>query len=168
MEGLCSCEHISRSEFGLIDANERIVRVILSPIHINKRTGEVKPSAFPVSHLMEKGFSLMRLEKMDSPELQRQAEAIRDAATRGTGLLQEVKGVVVSTASELREIYDEEDRQAFCLFDEPVEAGEDILENKAHSVAIRSLDQDSTEVQGLRDRLIDIFGKLLALDKAYS
>lgn len=151
---LCSCEQIEVSKHGLVNDEETVARVILSPTHINKKTGEIKPSAFPLSHIASKGLSLIRSDRITEDDL------YGHACTIAAGIAGNVPcGVMHSKAGSLRSIKDSNKKRALCVFDDPVET------NDAHATSIRSDGQDDPEVRGIRGQLLECFGQLLPFDR---
>lgn len=155
---LFSCEKVARSTFGTVQNKERLGRIVLSKNHINKKTGEVKPSVFPPSHIGKTGLSLMRIDMMDEHELTHQADAVADKAS----IENVVAGVLVSFASELRKLQNDSAERLLCVVDDPTD------ENEAHSFAIKTVVvQDEADIKEIRDALLTMFLPLVPVSGVY-
>lgn len=149
---------MARGELGPVDDDEDIARVVLSPAHIRKSDGKIKPGVFPPSHIKERGLSLLRITRMADAEVERQANAIAGNLPGNQPV-----GLLVCVASRVRALNDDDDRRALCLFDDPVKDDPDLPDNPAHACAVRSADQNELAVRKMRGQLLEIFGDPKAL-----
>jgi hypothetical protein len=124
----CTCENVALSAHGLIAHSETIVRVVLSPRHLDKN-GNLKPGLFPPSHIVQKGLSLTRSDKVSPDELRRIAFEVASTLEDQTPY-----GLSYSRADKLRVLND--NRRELCLFDDPVTVAHGGFENSAHALLI--------------------------------
>lgn len=151
-EQLCACENTSHSDLGPVQNAERLGRVITSPNHVRK-DGSLKPGTFPPSHINAAGLSLIRVDHLHNDALSLVAKAI--ALTKAG---EELKGLALCKAETLRQIRDEQNgARSLCVIDDPVKDAPPAPDNPAHAIAIKSGEQDETEVLRIRGLLIDIF-----------
>ena len=134
---ICSCEHVSHGEFGPVADDEELARVIMSPAHFNKN-GDLKPGAFPLSHIRQSGLSLLRTNKMSKTDIIRIAHAIAPAN-------QAPHSLAIAVAGEVRSIELIEGEQALCVLDDPVLDSPPYPDNPAHAIAISSSNRTSEE-----------------------
>ena len=127
----CSCEAIARGRCGLISNDEAIARLIFSPVHVRKSDQSIKPGAFPLSHIREKGLSLVRTSKIAVAELDAFAKAL--AANMQDG---KWHGLFEFSADIPRSIIDHEGNRSICLFEDPTDSNGAIPENAAHTLLI--------------------------------
>lgn len=146
----CACEATGTSQFGPVLDHEFLVRIIVSPIHVNPKTGRVTPGAFPSADLMERGLSVLRASHMDEGELTKQGTALCKGKPDRS-----VLGYMVGATGEIRALRDNADRKAFCAVDDRLE------DQEMHATVMRSADQDELEIKALRGHLMDIFATML-------
>ncbi|MER8859449.1 hypothetical protein NKI09_17605 [Mesorhizobium sp. M0757] len=147
----CHCEMISHSELGPIQSHETLARVIITPIHINRATGQPSPAAFQTVDLMTRGLSVLRRDHTDDAELIQQGKILcKNNPERS------MHGVLYGSAAAVRALVDSVARRAFCLIDDE-QPGQ-----RTHATIMRSADQDELEIKALRGDLMDIFGQMVA------
>lgn len=141
----CHCESISHSALGPVTDGELLVRAIIAPEHIDEK-GCPKPSAFQSVDLMERGLSVLRADKADTAEIDRQADALRKGDQSKW-----VHCMMIGVAGEVRALRDSKGRKAFCIID-------DEMDNQPmHATIMRSADQGRSDIKELRAELMKIF-----------
>lgn len=125
----CSCEVEARGPHGPVADSEPLYRAAFSPKHIDKN-GRLKPSVFPLSHIANKGLSLVRTQKVEDSSLAEFCNAL-SAMQEG----RQWCGGFQFTCSILRTIRDEDGR-LICIFDDPTEAKNGVPANDAHAIAV--------------------------------
>lgn len=159
-DNICTCEDIAQSKFGVVNDNERLARVVVSPRHF-KKDGSVDPGVIPISHIEKLGLSLMRLDHMDEAELTKQAEVVAGAV--GNGNI--VNGVLIANALTVRNSNNGE--REFCVFDDPVRATDKQPENEAHAASLLARPHDDSEIRRLRGLLFGRFGSVVPIANVY-
>ncbi|WP_073052109.1 hypothetical protein [Kaistia soli] len=152
---LCSCEVVSHSPHGPIQDHEQLLRVIVSPHHINQKTGKPTPAAFSMDDLLRRGLSLLRRQHLGDEELARQASKLVEGKDGKA-----VVGVMAGTANAARSLLDETDNRAFCVFDDAQP------DQPMHATIIRSAAQSEPDLKRLRGLLMLQFGDVLSLSDA--
>ncbi|WP_139802579.1 hypothetical protein [Aurantimonas sp. 22II-16-19i] len=144
---------MSHSEFGPVGDDETLIRVIISPIHINPKTSLPSPAAFASRDLMERGLSVLRRDYLNDRELKRQGQLLcKDRPERS------MQGCMVGSARAVRALRDREDRKAFCVVDD------EQPDQPMHATVMRSADQNELAIKELRGELMEIFGYQVAED----
>ena len=152
----CSCEDVALSEFGLIQPEELVVRVVCDPRHIKKSDGTIKPGVIPPSHVAKKGLSLMRLGHLSEDDLRRQADAVASHDPKDTAV-----GVIECEASRIRALTGKDGTRSVCLFDDPVKDDPVLPDNPAHALLIATKDMLEEDIAEIRTRLVtESFGDL--------
>jgi hypothetical protein len=127
----CSCEGVARGPCGLIASDEVLARLLFFPDHIRKSDQSVKPGAFPLSHIQEKGLSLVRPNKLSVKELEIFAKAV--ACSKGDrkwhGQIEFVTGVP-------RSLTDDDGNRSVCVFEDPTNEECGVPANPAHTLLI--------------------------------
>lgn len=159
-DNICTCEEIAQSKFGVVNDNERLARVVVSPRHF-KKNGSVDPGVIPISHIEKIGLSLMRLDHMDEAELTKQAEVVAGAIGNGNT----VNGVLIASALSVRNSND--GVREFCVFDDPVGATDKQPANEAHAAALLARFHDEVEIRRLRGLLFDRFSPVVPTQNVY-
>lgn len=156
---VCACESQSRGEIGPVGNDERVGRVVTHPFHFTKK-GELKPGVFPPSHIAGNGggLSLLRVDKLNTAELNTIASAIA-----GTKEDAQLRGLLLGQVARLREIVDDEGIRSLCVIDDPIAGDDKMPDNPAHAVAVRSGEQDASEVERIRIELLDLFSDVTAV-----
>ena len=130
---------------GVVADAEELARIIISPEHIGL-DGRLKPAAFQMQDIMQRGVSLNRLAYIDASALRRQAEAM---AKRGAG--RSPAGIGRALCCALRDLRDEDGQRALCVLD-TAEAF-----NSAHASAIAADPRSRSRLKGVRGRLVELF-----------
>lgn len=143
----CACEAYTVSKYSTepVRDSEVISRFVFSPIHIDKKTGDIKPSVF--SHAFTKGCSI-----------QRETKASDDEITKFVGdfLALDKKfswnGVLIANCGDLRSInIDSNKERAFCVYDTAEEA------NPAHAEFGQSQEIAEADIVELRHDMFVAF-----------
>lgn len=142
----CSCEAVARGPCGLIGNTEGVARLIFFPDHIRKSDNSVKPGAFPLSHITEKGLSLVRPSKLSDPELHVFAKAVAAQTSD-----RKWYGQIEFATSVPRSLFDSDGNRSVCVFEDPTDADDDIPQNPAHALLISTshpmAEEDAKEVR---------------------
>jgi hypothetical protein len=142
----CSCEAIARGPCGLITNDEVIARLVFSPDHIRASDKSVKPGAFPLSHIKEKGLSLVRPKQMSAKALKTFAKAVA-----GITEDREWYGQFEFVAGLPRSLTDDDGNRSVCVFEDPTEKDGRVPENPAHTLLISAIhpmtEADAKEVR---------------------
>lgn len=146
----CSCETIAHGDLGLISDEERLLRV-LTDRHFNAK-GKLKPNAFPLTDIKERGLSLVRLDHISSEKLAAVVQNIVDLSKAV-----EPRGALVSAGWIIRDEKFADGGRSLCLKDDPVEPDGAVIENLAHAITMATKKLDDVGLQALRDRLLTIF-----------
>jgi hypothetical protein len=155
----CSCEDVSHSDYGVVADDEPLIRV-LTDRHFNK-SGKLRPAAFPISDVRDRGLSLVRSRYVDHPELSAIASNIVDLSNAA-----EARGALVGRAGDVRAESDVQGLRALCVKDDPVPADDRVRANPAHAITMATSSLPDEDVQELRDRLLTIFGDAVPLGDA--
>ena len=142
----CSCESVARGPCGLIANSEVIARLIFFPDHIRTSDKSVKPGAFPLSHIREKGLSLVRPCKLSVVELERFAKAVASKMRDG-----EWYGQIQFAAILPRSLIDDDGNRSVCVFEDPTDEDNDVPQNPAHALLVSAShpmsEEDAKEVR---------------------
>lgn len=147
---VCPAENEQQSEHspGVIEDEERLVKVIHSPEHYDQEKGTIKPGAFSAEdlHNLNRGLSLDRILHSSRESLQERAETL-------TGKKKErlLEGFATTIAEKIRQITHSDGERALCVIDDGLK------ENPAHSICIRAGDQTKSKMRGIRGKLMDVF-----------
>ena len=155
----CPEELCQQSEHspGVVENEEDIARIVIAPEHIDAATRELKPGAFRIQHLKDRGLSLVRMQHADQQSVESRAAALAERRIGTT-----VEGLGVTLANNIRSLRDDEERQALCVLDD---GDEDF---PPHAIAIRSADQSDSSLRKLRGDLIDLFMPITSIGEAFS
>lgn len=156
----CSCEEFPESQYGSICNTERLVRVV-SDKHFRK-SGQLKPSAFPLSHVQRSGLSLVRADKIDLNEMSAVADDIIKLSRA-----KEARGALLAHAAEMRSLKDKNDERALCVKDDPVRGEDGVRDNEAHAIILASGPTDENDGQAIRDWLMTTFSHAQQLADLY-
>jgi hypothetical protein len=142
----CSCEAIARGPCGLIANSEAIARLIFSPDHIRTSDQSIKPGAFPLSHIREKGLSLVRPGELTKKGLTAFAKAVAAKMDNGKW-----HGQIEFVADLPRSLTDEEGIRTVCVFEDPTDEEDGIPANPAHALLVSAshpmTEEDAKEVR---------------------
>lgn len=157
---LCTCESESHGELGPVANAERLARLVTSPNHFRK-DGRLKPGAFPPSHIKASGLSLMRIDLMAEDFI---VEVAQKIAKEGENL----KGLLVRTAGDLRSLKDDADDRLLCIVDDPVIGSPPYPDNPAHAIAVSSKERAEDEILEIQSALFELFdGTLIHLGSVH-
>lgn len=140
----CACEAVSKSRFGQVEDDETLARAIIAPHHLDDE-GKPTPSAFDSAELMSRGFSVLRIEKVENSVLMAQAEQLAAAPGRSVAYF------LVGETGAIRALRDSAGRRAFCVVDD------EQPDQPNHVTVMRSADQSKIEIKELRSHLMKIF-----------
>ncbi len=126
----CSCEDIAHGPCGLIEQDERLGRLLYFPDHV-RSDFTPKPGAFPISHIKDKGLSLVRVNRLDDKAFVAFASALANQSADRTWFGHVEFGVNVARA-----MTDEDGIRMVCLFEDPTGQHTNIPENPAHATLI--------------------------------
>lgn len=127
---------------GLVEDFEILVRVVKPKLHYNKKSGNLKPGALPISHLkkLDKGLSVDR-------QTLHTKESYRAKLNEKLGR-KEVEAVMRTTAGQVREI----GNSAFLICPSGSE------DDPAHAdILLRNVNEDDGLLEFLRLALLDLF-----------
>lgn len=127
----CSCEEVAHGSLGAIDDGEPISRLVFSPDHIRSADSTLKPGAFPLSHIREKGLSLVRNDKISNEDLAAFANAMAKSTPARTW-----HGYFKFQTACAREMTDRNGLRSVCVFDDPTSASATLPANPAHAILI--------------------------------
>ncbi|MEE9925822.1 MAG: hypothetical protein PBV01_21040 [Brucella anthropi] len=158
---LCTCEGESHGDLGAVQDAERLARIVFSPNHLRK-TGELKPGVFPLSHIKKSGVSLLRVDHLTRDELKERSD---ETASQLDG--QSVHGLLVTRATQIRSLTESAHRSV-CLVDDPVLNDPKLSDNPAHAICISPLERSDDQLQEIQADLLDIFSDVLSIDDAHA
>ena len=113
-----------------MEHDELLGRLLYFPDHVRSDLTP-KPGAFPISHIKEKGLSLVRVNRLDQKAFVAFACALANQSTDRTWY-----GHVEFGANVARAIKDEDGCRMICLFEDPTDDCANIPENPAHATLI--------------------------------
>lgn len=142
----CCCEFQKMSEFSSspIGSTEQIARFVFSPMHINSKTGEIKPNI--ISHVFSRGCSVQRDTIAPHNEIER---FVSNFLSSGDGK-RSWDRVLIANCSDLRNITIESKR-ALCLYDTAEK------NNPAHGEICLSREIPETYHAELRFEIMQVF-----------
>lgn len=144
----CACEkhRMSKHSPRTVEESEQLARFVFSPMHVNRKTGEIMPSIF--SHVHEKGCSIQRDSVAGTNEIGKFVESFLSNKSDRAWV-----GVLTSPCQNVRGIRVETDARGVCVYD-TAEPG-----NPAHAEMCQTQyvigDADRLE---LRNKLLAAFG----------
>lgn len=157
-EQALSWENISVSKFspGTVTNDEILVRAMFDPIHVDKETGEIKPTAY--DDAIDKGLSTNRHKYSELYEIEIKAiEQAKEASKTRTP--REYLGYVIASVSNIRNQYVYEKR-IFAVFDTS------LFDDISHADVCTILSKDHHEAltrksvkKLIRGRLSDCFSE---------
>lgn len=156
----CTCEEYEYSEFGRVEGTERLFRVVTDR-HF-KKNGGLKPSAFPLTDVKERGLSLVRGDLIDRAEFTAITADIVKLSNAD-----EARGAMVGAGASIREKLDTEGNRILCLKDDPVRGEDGVRDNEAHAITMATKPLDMPDVQELRDWMLQNFSNAQPIDQLY-
>lgn len=145
----CGCESQKTSKFSPYPiANEELIaRFVFSPIHINKKNGEIKPSI--ISHIFNRGCSIQRETIASNDELSR---FVSDFLANDPKKERSWNRVLIATCNNLRSITID-NQKALCLYDTAEE------HNPAHGEICLSREIPEANHAELRFEIMKVFSE---------
>ncbi|MBP0018952.1 MAG: hypothetical protein J7647_15565 [Cyanobacteria bacterium SBLK] len=112
----CNCETVSVSSYSpkIVGDEERLIRQIYSPIHIDEETGTIKPLAF--DDVENKGMSVNRQAYCSKEELFEKVQ-YKLNLDKQRGKTRTFFGAIFAICSDIRSIKTDDNRRAFCVYD---------------------------------------------------
>ena len=113
-KGACLKEKFAQSDssLGVVQNNEVLARIILSPVHI--KNAEIASSLFPIKDLLERnGWSFVRKQHLDNRRINRIGKL---HAAKGSS--RKYAGYAKIQASDIRGIRHKNCEQAICVIDD--------------------------------------------------
>lgn len=145
----CVCEAYKMSKYspGPVCDSEMVSRFVFSPIHIDKKTGDIKPSVF--SHAFTKGCSVQREKKASNDEITKFVEDFLASDKKFSW-----NGVLIANCGDLRSIkIDSNKERAFCVYDTAEE------KNPAHAEFGQSQEISEADMAELRHDMFVAFSQ---------
>ncbi len=147
------CYSASKHSPGPVQSNERVLRLVINPIHIDPETGDLKPSA--VTDVKDKGCSVERLSLTtieESIATGRIVAAAKNEANQGAPA-REIHCVANLSVNDIRNIRVGANTQAFCIFDTALE------HNRAHADICQVVSPKGQEARSARSQLFALADK---------
>lgn len=145
----CCCESCKMSKFSKspIDGEECVARFVFSPMHINTKTGQIKPSI--ISHVFNRGCSIQRDTIAPDDEINRFiSKFLSQEPSKRTW-----NKVLVGKCSDLRNILIDSKR-ALCLYDTAEK------DNPAHGEICLSREISEADQLELRYEIMKTFSEI--------
>lgn len=154
----CDLEKTTQNQYspGIVNDNETILRLIISPLHLDPETKEIKPAAFQRKELNKKGASVHRQNYSNEDSLGKLGKKLANRETS-----RKVAGAVVTKCLAIRKIKDDKSRQCFSLLDTACP------DHKGHADIFFSINFSKPYQLKLRAKLIDVFSGLTSLAEVY-
>lgn len=152
----CGCEHESLSDYspGLIQNDEKITRMVCSPMHIHPKKPNKVKSSF-LSYAENRGVSMQRCPLAKSEELKNCVMALLGDVEERAWL-----GYVEAFAGEIRNVKRDSDQtQLFCVADAALES------NAAHAELHLSMIMDEADRIESRALLLKKFSDIQSREK---
>ncbi|MBI5116476.1 hypothetical protein HZA56_08390 [Candidatus Poribacteria bacterium] len=144
----CACEEFRMSKYSPhpVVESETLVRLVFLPIHISKKSGELKPTFF--SHVHTKGCSIQRDSVAKTDEI---VTLVKNFLATGDD--RSWLGVISGQCQSVREIRaGESSNRAVCVYDTAD------LGNPAHAEMCRTHHIDEADGLELHRNLLAVFG----------
>jgi len=147
----CRCEahSVSLHSPGRVEDDERVVRLIYSPQHIDPETRKVKEFAF--DDAMNKGLSVVRHRHADAERIRALANAKVKANQELGHHDRKFEGVVEASVLRLRSAKTENDERSLCVYDTAEK------DNLAHADVIVAIKRNTLYKKLVRNQLRQIF-----------
>ena len=158
-------EQVSQSEFspGSVEDREDLIRIIVSPLHVEKGEIQLKTVAFQRSELTDRGVSIERKAFTDPRKLSHSSQKLIAKKERS------IAGYALVECSGVRAIVDEMGGRIFCVLDTALGC------NPAHGDIFFSKKLTRSKQVKYRSHLIDVFnrrieshGSLYELDEIFA
>lgn len=138
----CECEGCSLSRLGPVQSSELLIRFVLSPMHINEKSGAIKATS--ISHAQTTGLSTFRDGYVSDTELVKSAEYLVDKL-RARNPKHGLYGVLLFPASLPKDPRTEENgKTVYCIYDTPH------LDVESHAEIFQTVNDTPNEIQELR------------------
>lgn len=157
----CHCEGTSVSDHspGPVEAEEWLVRVLYSPHHLNKETGQPTPAA--LGDAAHRGLSCNRQSYISEPDLRARIEA-KIAADAAAGKRSDAFWLVVrAQCSAIRSITQDSGEREFCIYDTALET------DMSHADVCQERVSPDSLRKKIRKRLAAVFGNPSELSGIY-
>ena len=148
--GDCPEEKISHGNCGTVKDEEMLVRFIpLGDENFVDENNDIRRGALQVKDFLREndGWSLLRLAHITDIKEELKNYSFQQGGGR--------YGYALLKAADVRQILDEEQRRAICVIDAPTETA------PAHVLAKRARDYEKSKAKRIRDKLLEIFSKVL-------
>jgi len=154
----CELEKLAQSQYspGIIDNNEELLRLIFFPLHWDEENEMVVPAAFQRKELNERGVSAQRRKYTSKDFITKKADQIGQSRSD-----KRFVGVISAKCRSIRNIQDDKCQQCFSVLDTSDN------DNLGHADIYFSQSYPKPLQLKLREKLINAFGKLVQLSKAY-
>jgi len=141
---------------GPVEDQEQLLRAVFVPDHVDEN-GELKPEAIPRTDLQQRGFSVYRHGYVSRERFDGVLEGYlqKDKNRACTGIAKLICGAV-------RSISDEEERQAFLVFDDA-----NVEIDEAHAAILFSSSYTPSRQKRLRKILLGCLNKLYSKDEIF-
>lgn len=158
-------EEISQSEFspGPVESGEDLIRIIVSPLHVESGETKLKTAAFLRTQLTNRGVSIERKTFTDPAKLNHSSQKLL------TGEDRSIAGYAMTACASVRAIVDEVGDRIFCVLDTALEC------NPAHGDIFFAKKLPKSRQIKYRNDLIDAFnrrikshGTLYALEEVFA
>lgn len=148
--GDCPEEKISHGNLGTVKDEEMLVRfILLGNKYFVDENNDIQPGALQMKDFRREndGWSLLRWAHITDIKEELKKHSARHGGRR--------YGYALLKAADVRQILDEEQRRAICVIDAPTETA------PAHVLAKRARDYEKSKAKRIRDKLLEIFSKVL-------
>lgn len=144
-------EQVSQSEFspGPVEGHEDLVRIIVSPLHLESGENRLKTAAFPRTDLTDRGVSIERKAFSDLTKLTHSSHKLLKNEDRS------IAGYALVECSSVRAILDELGDQIFCVLDTALKC------NPAHADIFFAKELPKPKQIKYRKYILDAFSKRL-------
>lgn len=143
----------SRHSPNPVISSERLIRLVINPLHVDPATGDLKPTA--VSDVKDKGCSVDRLSHttLDAAIAAGHENAAAKNATRPDAPPRSVCGVANMSAEDIRGIRVGQNIQPFCVYDTALVA------NNAHADVCQVVPGNGQVARSARMQLLALADK---------
>ena len=144
-------ERVSQSEFspGPIEDREDLIRIIVSPLHVERGEIRLKTAAFQRIELTDRGASIERKAFTDPQKLTHSSQKLITKQDRS------IAGYALVGCSSIRAIMDDIGDRIFCVLDTALEC------NLAHGDIFFAKELSKSKQVKYRSDLIDAFNERL-------
>ena len=149
-------EKVSQSEFspGSVEGDEDLIRIIVSPLHVESGETKLKPAAFQRIDLTDRGVSIERKTFTDPAKLNHSSQKLLTREDRS------IAGYAMAACASVRAIADEAGDRIFCVLDTALEC------NPAHGDIFFAKKLPKSRQVKYRNDLIDAFNRRIESHRA--